>query len=144
MTSGLDLVELQLRVAAGEPLRLLQGEVHRDGSAIECRIYAEDPLTLLPSPGTITTWRVPDGNDVRVDSGVEQGSVVSPLYDPLLAKLVVWAPDRHMAIRRMRGALDGVEVEGVKTNVPLLRRIIDHAEFVEGRYSTSLISTILA
>jgi acetyl-CoA carboxylase, biotin carboxylase subunit len=144
LTTGLDLVELQLRVAAGEPLPHGQEDVPRNGSAIECRIYAEDPHTLLPSPGTLLKWHVPEGEGVRVDTGVEEGSEVSPLYDPLLAKLVTWAPDRHAAIERMRAALGETVVEGVKSNIPLLCRVMDHAEFVAGRYSTELIPTILA
>jgi acetyl-CoA carboxylase biotin carboxylase subunit len=135
--TGLDLVELQLRVAAGEPLGLRQRDVSTTGHSIECRLYAEDPHTYLPSPGTITGWQIPSDVGVRVDTGVEAGVEVTPLYDPLLAKLITWAPDRHTALERMRAALDGTAVEGVKTNLPLLRRLVQHAEFVEGRYSTS-------
>lgn len=142
--TGLDLVELQLRVAAGEPLPLSQNEVRRNGHAIECRLYAEDPHTHLPSPGRIEHWQMPHGDGVRVDSGVEAGSEVTPLYDPLLAKIVAWGADRHSALLRLRGALDATVVEGVKTNLPLLRRILHHAEFVEGRYSTGLIPLILS
>jgi acetyl-CoA carboxylase biotin carboxylase subunit len=142
-TIGLDLVELQLRVAAGEPLPLRQEDVRTEGHAIECRLYAEDPATHLPSPGTISTWRPPAGEGVRVDAGVEQGSAVTPLYDPLLAKLIAWGPDRHAALSRMQAALDATLVEGVKTNLPLLRRILRHAAFVEGRYSTDLIPQIM-
>jgi acetyl/propionyl-CoA carboxylase alpha subunit len=142
--TGLDLVELQLRVAAGEPLPLRQADLRLDGHAIECRLYAEDPHTHLPSPGTLTAWRIPAGPDVRVDAGVEQGTEVTPLYDPLLAKLITHGASRHEAITRMRAALEQTVIEGVKTNVPLLRRILDHAAFVEGRYTTDLIPTLLA
>jgi len=142
LTTGLDLVEWQLRVAAGEPLPLAQEQVPLRGHAIEARIYAEDPHTMLPSPGTITRWRPPTGDHVRLDAGVEEGSVVSPLYDPLLAKLVVWDEEREGAIRRMEAALEAFTVEGVKTNIPLVRRIMKHAEFVAGRYSTGLIASL--
>ncbi len=144
LTTGLDLVEWQLRVASGEPLPLRQEQVRCDGHAIECRIYAEDPHTHLPSPGTIALWRPPAGEHVRVDAGVEQGSVVSPFYDPLLAKLVVWGADRHEALGRMQAALAEFAVEGLKTNLPLLQRILDHALFVDGRYSTELIASLTA
>jgi acetyl-CoA carboxylase biotin carboxylase subunit len=142
--TGLDLVELQLRVAAGEPLGLRQTDVRTVGHAIECRLYAEDPHTYLPSPGMITGWQIPSDGGVRVDTGVEAGVEVTPLYDPLLAKLITWAPDRHTALERMRAALGRTAVEGVKTNLPLLRRVLHHAEFVEGRYSTGVLSTITA
>jgi acetyl-CoA carboxylase biotin carboxylase subunit len=142
--TGLDLVELQLRVSAGEPLPLRQHDVRCRGHAIECRIYAEDPHTHLPSPGIVTDWHMPEGAGIRVDAGVEQGTEITPLYDPLLAKLVTWGEDRHTALARMCAALDAATVEGVKTNFPLLRRIVHHAEFVEGRYSTALIPSIMA
>jgi acetyl-CoA carboxylase, biotin carboxylase subunit len=144
LVTGLDLVELQLRVAAGEPLPFRQEDVRLQGHAIECRLYAEDPHTHLPSPGTITAWQMPFGEGTRVDAGVEAGSAVTPLYDPLLAKLVVWGQDRETALHRMHAALDTAVVEGVKSNLPLLRRILRHGEFVAGRYSTSLIPTIIA
>ena len=142
--TGLDLVELQLHVAAGEPLPLRQEDLRPRGHAIECRLYAEDPHTHLPSPGTITGWAMPAGEGVRIDTGVEAGTEVTPLYDPLLAKLITWGPDRHTALERMRTVLDAAVVEGVKTNLPLLRRILDHAAFVEGLYSTDLIGNIVS
>ncbi|MFN8558424.1 MAG: biotin carboxylase N-terminal domain-containing protein, partial [Dehalococcoidia bacterium] len=142
MITGLDLVEWQLRVAAGEPLPAERPRT--EGHAIECRLYAEDPHTHLPAPGTITAWSLPERDGVRVDAGVEAGAEVTPLYDPLLAKLVTWGVDRHTALTRMRDALDGAVVEGVKTNLPLLRRVLHHAEFVEGRYTTDLIARIVA
>ena len=144
LITGQDLVEWQLRVAAGEPLPLRQEQLRFDGHAIECRVYAEDPQTHLPSPGTIAVWQPPAGEHVRIDSGVEQGSVVSPFYDPLLAKLVVWGASRHQALTRMQRALGEFTVEGLKTNLPLLRRILGDALFVEGRYSTELIATLTA
>ncbi|HZQ36011.1 MAG TPA: acetyl-CoA carboxylase biotin carboxylase subunit [Dehalococcoidia bacterium] len=144
LITGLDLVEWQLRVAAGEPLPLHQEQIRFDGHAIECRIYAEDPHTHLPSPGTITRWQPPAGEHVRIDSGVATGSVVSPFYDPLLAKLAGWGATRHEALARMQRALAEFAIDGLKTNLPLLRRILDHALFVEGRYSTELIATLTA
>jgi acetyl-CoA carboxylase biotin carboxylase subunit len=142
--TGLDLVELQLRVAAGEPLPVRQADVRQNGHSIECRIYAEDPHTHLPSPGTITAWVPPSGEGVRLVTGVEAGTEVSGLYDPMLSKLITWAEDRHAALARMDGALGRFVVEGVRTNIPLLRRILRHGEFVEGRYSTGLIPAIVA
>jgi acetyl-CoA carboxylase, biotin carboxylase subunit len=142
--SGLDLVELQLRVAAGEPLPVRQTDVRFAGHAIECRIYAEDPHTHLPSPGTITVWAPPSGTDVRLETGVEAGTEVMQLYDPLLAKLITRGEDRHTALTRMHEALERFVVVGFKTNIPLLRRVVRHAEFVEGRYSTGLIPEIRA
>jgi acetyl-CoA carboxylase biotin carboxylase subunit len=142
--TGLDLVELQLRVAAGEPLPFRGEDVRFSGHAIECRIYAENPQTHLPSPGTISVWEPPSGEGIRLETGVAAGTEVTALYDPMLAKLIVWGEDRHTALARMRAALERFAVEGVETNIPLLRRVVQHGEFIEGRYSTDLISTIVA
>ena len=143
IVTGLDLVKLQMRIASGEALPLKQEDVTWRGAAVECRIYAEDPHTMLPSPGTLTAWRPPSGDHVRVDSGIEEGGVVSPLYDPLLAKLAVWGETRDEALRRCEDALAAFTVEGVKSNIPLLQRILRHAEFVAGRYSTNLIGDLV-
>ncbi len=142
MRTGIDIVRLQLRIAAGEPLGLTQDGVGFEGHAIEMRIYAEDPYRMLPSPGTITAWREPSGPGVRVDSGVVEGSVVSHLYDPLLAKLIVHAPTREAAIELALDAVDGFGVEGVRTNLALHRHVLTSAPFRAGDYTTALLEVI--
>jgi acetyl-CoA carboxylase biotin carboxylase subunit len=142
MRTGVDIVRLQLRIAAGEPLGLSQHDVRFDGHAIEMRVYAEDPYRMFPSPGTITAWREPSGPQIRVDAGVVEGSVVSHLYDPLLAKLVVHAPTRDAAIDLAVEAVDGFTVEGVRTNLPLHRHVLTSAPFRAGDYTTALLEVI--
>ncbi|MEW5975157.1 MAG: acetyl-CoA carboxylase biotin carboxylase subunit [Acidobacteriota bacterium] len=142
MTTGLDLVQEQIRIASGAPLTLRQEDVRWDGAAVECRIYAEDPDNqFFPSPGTITQLRVPGGPGLREDSGVYEGWVVPVFYDPLLAKLVTWGWDRGQAIARMRRALDEYQVSGIKTTLPFFRRVLAHPRFIEGRLSTDFIDT---
>jgi acetyl-CoA carboxylase, biotin carboxylase subunit len=139
LCTGIDLVHEQLRVAAGEPLRV-EGRAARRGHAIEVRINAEDPArAFAPAPGTILRFRAPLGPGVRVDSGVEDGSVVPPYYDSLLAKVIVWAEDRDLAIRRMLRALAELEVGGVPTTSGFAAEILRTQEFVSGDYSTSLL-----
>jgi acetyl-CoA carboxylase biotin carboxylase subunit len=141
MTTGLDLVELQLRIAAGEPLPFDQSQVTRRGHAIEFRIYAEDPVTFMPSPGTLTVFRPPAvSENVRLDSGFEEGDTVTPYYDPLLAKLVVWGADRAEAIQRSREALENFQIVGIKHNLPLHLRILSDERFLSGQYDTGLLS----
>jgi acetyl/propionyl-CoA carboxylase alpha subunit len=138
--TGLDLVALQLQVAAGERLPLPETEVAQRGACIECRVYAEDPSRgFLPSPGTLTTLRLPDGDGIRVESGVESGSEVSVHYDPLLFKLVARGETREAAIARMAGALEASVVEGVRTTIPFLRRAIDSDSFRRGIVHTQLV-----
>jgi acetyl-CoA carboxylase biotin carboxylase subunit len=139
LTTGLDLIRWQLRIAAGEPLTVRQQDVHRCGAAIEYRIYAEDPVKFFPSPGTIQTWSPPSGEGVRLDAGYEQGSVVTPHYDPMIAKLIVSGRDRAEAISRSRAALEAFAVEGIKTNLPLHRRIAADPAFGEGRLDTRFL-----
>jgi acetyl/propionyl-CoA carboxylase alpha subunit len=138
--TGLDLVVEQLRVAAGERLSWRQDAIVQRGAALECRVYAEDPdRNFLPSPGTIARLRLPDGEGVRVESGVEAGSVVSVHYDPLLFKLITRGGDRDQALARMRAALDATVVEGVRTTVPFLRKALDHPDVRRGALHTQMV-----
>src|SRR6476659_5671893 len=143
MITGLDLVEWQLRVAAGEALPRTQSLLTIDGHAIEARIYAEDPdRGFLPSIGRISHWRMPvAGNGVRVDTGFREGDDVSPFYDPLLAKVIAWGEDRARARAALLRALDQCEVTGVTTNVAFLERVVAHHAFASGRLDTGLIDT---
>jgi acetyl-CoA carboxylase biotin carboxylase subunit len=135
--SGLDVVQLQIRIAAGERLSFAWQELSPRGHAIECRIYAEDPgNNFFPSPGKILARRTPSGPGVRMDEGVYPGWVVPMDYDPLLGKLIVWAHNREEAIARMSRALDEYYVSGIKTNVDLFRRILRDPEFVRGEFHT--------
>ncbi|MFL5276446.1 MAG: acetyl-CoA carboxylase biotin carboxylase subunit, partial [Myxococcales bacterium] len=146
--TGFDLVELQLRIAAGEHLPFGQADVQRRGHAIECRINAEDPVKFFPSPGKISRFEppvVPDGkfhDGVRVDAGYRAGDTVTPFYDSLLAKLVVHAETRDAAIGKLRSALEGFVVEGVKTNLPLHRRIAASEAFARGELSTHFLESL--
>ncbi len=141
--TGIDLIKAQIRVAAGESLELRQKDIQISGHAIECRINAEDPHNdFMPSPGKIRGLNLPGGPGVRVDSHVYCGYEVPHYYDSLLAKLIVHAESRPVAIERMKRALDEFTVENVKTTVPFLRRIMDHRGFVSGKYSTKLVEQI--
>jgi acetyl-CoA carboxylase biotin carboxylase subunit len=150
MVHGVDLVAWQIAVAEGKPLPMSQDEIdgRRRGAAIECRVYAEDPIRFLPSPGTITSLRTPSGPYVRDDGGVTAGSVISVFYDPMVSKLVTWGENRAEALRRMRRALEEYRVGGIKTNLPFHRRLLQHPAFVEGVYDTGFIdrekATLLA
>ena len=140
LVAGLDLVQWQLRIAAGEPLTVRQEDVRWSGSAIEGRIYAEDPdHQFLPSPGRITRLSEPAGPGVRLDSGVYEGWTVPLDYDPLLAKLAVWAPSRDAAIERMKRALAEYTIAGIRTNRAFFGEIMDDAEFRAGRLSTAFL-----
>jgi acetyl-CoA carboxylase biotin carboxylase subunit len=138
--TGLDLVVEQLRVAAGERLTWRQDDIVQRGAAVECRVYAEDPdKNFLPSPGTISRLVPPAGEGIRVESGVETGSVVSVHYDPLLLKLVARGDDRDAAVARMRAALDATVVEGVRTTISFLRRVLDHPDVRRGALHTQMV-----
>jgi acetyl-CoA carboxylase biotin carboxylase subunit len=139
LVTGLDLVRWQIAVAQGEKLPLQQHEIPRRGAAIECRVYAEDPVKFLPSPGTITSLRVPAGPGIRDDAGVVAGSVVSVHYDPMISKLCAWADTRGAAIDRMRRALAEYHVGGIRTNLPFHRRVMRHPAFIAGEYDTGFI-----
>ena len=136
--TGLDLVEQQLRVAAGEPLGFAQGDVRLDGHAMELRIVAEDPLTgFLPSTGVVTALDLPGG--VRVDTGIEAGSTISPYYDSLLAKVVAHGADRATVVAALVDALDATRIEGVATNVDLLAAVLDEPAFRAGELHTGFL-----
>jgi acetyl-CoA carboxylase biotin carboxylase subunit len=138
--TGVDLVVEQLRVAAGEPLGLRQEAIGQRGAAVECRVYAEDAdRNFLPSPGTITRLALPGGDGLRVESGVEVGSVVSVHYDPLLFKLIARGADRDEALARMRAALAATVVEGVRTTVPFLARALEHPDVRRGALHTQMV-----
>jgi 3-methylcrotonyl-CoA carboxylase alpha subunit len=137
--TGLDLVEWQLRIAAGEPLPLRQDQLAIHGHAIEVRLYAEDPArNFLPSVGTLTHLRLPA--DIRVDSGIRPGDTITPDYDPMIAKLIVHAPDRRAALARLSQSLAQTEVVGVQTNLPLLRALATNPAFAGGLFDTGLIA----
>jgi len=134
--TGVDIVKEQIAVAGGAPLSFASRELSPRGHAIEFRINAEDPVTFAPSPGRLTTFHLPGGLGVRVDTAAYQGYLVPPYYDSLIAKLIVSGRDRTEAIARGRRALDLFVIEGVKTTIPLHRRILDEPDFIEGRLST--------
>ena len=143
--TGLDLVRLQLELAAGRPLGLAQSDVVRSGHALECRLYAEDPeRDDLPSPGRVLRLSEPQGPGVRVDSGLAAGSEVTIHYDPLLLKVVTWGHDRDEAVARMRDALRHTVVLGVVTNLSRLRAIVEHPAFARGELHTGFIEQHLA
>ena len=145
LVTGLDLVKLQIRIAAGEPLGLTQEQISWRGAAIECRVYAEDPdNNFFPSPGQITRLAEPAGPGVRLDSGVYEGFIVPMDYDPLLAKLAVWAGTRGAAIARMSRALDEYHVAGIRTNLSFFRRLLRDPAFRDGQLHTGFIESFLS
>src|SRR6201993_2604854 len=141
--TGVDLVKAQIRIAAGERLEDAAGEVSFSGHSIECRINAEDPETFVPSAGRITAFQSPGGTGVRVDSAAYTDAVIPPYYDSLVAKLVVKGRDRTEAIGRMKRALEMFAIEGIKTSIPLHRRILSHPDFVSGKFDTHFIEKLL-
>jgi acetyl-CoA carboxylase biotin carboxylase subunit len=144
MVTLADIVRNQIRVAEGEELAYKQEDVIIVGHAIECRINAEDPMTGVPSPGLITAFNIPGGPGVRVDTAVYPGYFVPPYYDAMIAKLIVHARTRDLAIMRMRRALEAMVIEGIKTTVPLHQRIMEDDEFISGNYSTKFMERFLA
>ncbi len=140
LVCGIDLVHEQIRIAAGEALGIKQKDLNQRGQAIECRIYAEDPAAgFLPSSGKIVFLKEPQGPGVRVDSGIYSGYEVPIYYDPILAKLIVWAPTRRLAIARMRAALEDYVIMGIQTTIPFLRDVVSHPSFLSGETTTNFI-----
>jgi 3-methylcrotonyl-CoA carboxylase alpha subunit len=145
LRTGTDLVAWQIAVASGEPLPHAQGEIVFRGHALECRVYAEDPLkNYLPSPGPVSLLHIPSGTHVRNDLGTYEGDTVSTYYDPMIAKLLTWGETRSEAIDRMEQALADYRVEAVKTNLPLLRTVIAHPAFRGGRITTQFLDRELS
>jgi acetyl-CoA carboxylase biotin carboxylase subunit len=144
MVTGLDLVELQLRCAAGEPLPIGQDEITHTGAAIEARIYPEDPVMLLPTAGTVKFLKEPTGFNVRVDGALYDGYEVQPFYESMMAKVIVRGKDRATAIENMKQALSEYVIEGLVTNIPLVERVLDSKPFVSAQYDTGFLERMLA
>ncbi|WP_341896142.1 acetyl-CoA carboxylase biotin carboxylase subunit [Sphingobium sp. YR657] len=144
MITGLDLVREQIRVAEGKPLSVTQDDIRFTGHAIECRINAEDSKTFAPSPGTVTSYHVPGGMHVRVDSGLYQGYKVPPYYDSMIGKLIVYGRTREGAIMRLRRALEEYVIEGMKTTIPLHQALLRDPEFLDGNYTIKWLEEWLA
>ena len=142
MVAGVDIVEEQIRIAAGEPLSLSEEETRRHGHAIECRINAEHPRTFLPCPGKITHYHPPGGPGIRVDSHIYAGYVVPPHYDSLLGKIIAHGKTRHQAISRMREALNETVVEGIETNIPFLQALFENEDFIAGGVSIHFLEKV--
>jgi acetyl-CoA carboxylase, biotin carboxylase subunit len=142
LVTGIDLVEQQFLIAAGEPPSFDPAAVSSSGHALELRVYAEDPVRFLPRPGKITEWDEPSGEGIRVDAGYQSGNTVTPYYDPLLAKLCVHGADRKQALARAREAVAAFGIAGPKTNLPFHAELLASAEFIAGDYDTSLVSRL--
>ena len=143
MTTGLDLVELQLRVAAGEPLGIEQEDITQSGAAIEARIYPEDPVMMLPTVGTVSRLSEPSGDGVRVDSALYDGYEVSPYYEPMMAKLIVHGQDRETAIAKMLDALNDYAIEGLVVNIPVVQRVLQHRNFRGATFDNGFLERLL-
>ena len=144
LVTGIDLVQLQVRIAEGQPLPFTQAEIERRGHAIECRIYAEDPENnFFPSPGTITRLMQPSGPGIREDCGVYEGWTVPNEYDPMLSKLIAYAPTRELAIQRMLRALGEYEIQGIRTNLGLFRRILADEDFQAAAIDTGYLERLI-
>jgi len=144
MVTGIDLIKEQIRLADGQPLSFRQQDIQMNGHSLECRINAEDPEKFTPSPGTITKYSAPGGFGVRVDSAMESGATVVPYYDSMIAKLITHGRNRQESIARMRRALDEFVIEGIKTTIPLHKRILNDTDFQKGHVSTTFLERFLA
>jgi acetyl-CoA carboxylase biotin carboxylase subunit len=142
LVTGIDLVEQQLLIAAGEPVSFVAAAPQ--GHAIEFRVYAEDPKRFLPGPGVIKVWEEPAGEGIRIDAGYVEGNTVTPFYDPLLAKLCVYGADRAAALELARAALARFRIEGPKNNLPFFTELLDDGEFAAGTYDTGLVDRMRA
>jgi len=138
MVSGIDIIELMIKVAEGEKVPP-QEKIKFRGHAIECRITAEDPNTFLPSPGKVTQWMVPGGRNVRVDSHIYTNYIVPPYYDSMIGKLIVWGRDRNKAINIMKRALNEFEVYGIKTTIPFHKKMMENEDFISNNYDTKYL-----
>ncbi len=138
----LDLVKWQIAAARGEKLPLMQSEIQADGHAMEFRVYAEDPDTFFPSPGTISSLKWGDSEHARVDSGYESGSKVTPFYDPMIAKCVIWGETREKCLLNASAFFKETNVEGIKNNIPLFKEILENEDFQKGTYSTKFIEQL--
>ncbi|MBA4494267.1 acetyl/propionyl/methylcrotonyl-CoA carboxylase subunit alpha [Paenactinomyces guangxiensis] len=138
--TGLDIVALQLDLAEGKQLPVRQEEVPLHGHAMEFRIYAEDPQTFLPSPGKLTEFHPPQGEGIRIDTGVKTGNTISPFYDPMIAKCIVSGCTREEVLSRSRKALQAFRIAGIKTNIPLLLEVLDDPVFIDGHYDTHILA----
>ncbi len=144
LVSGLDLVKEQFRIAEGERISFEQSDLHLNGSALECRVYAEDVTNnYAPSIGKIELHRLPSGPGVRVDTGIETGSEVSVYYDPMLSKVVTWGRNRREALNRMLHVLEEYKIAGVRTNIPLFKWILKHPKFVDGSFDINFLDVEL-
>ena len=144
MVTGIDLIKEQIRLANGQALSFKQQDIRLNGHSLECRINAEDPEKFTPSPGLVTKYNPPGGFGVRVDSAMESNVVVAPHYDSMIAKVITHGRDRQEAIVRMRRALDEFVIEGIKTTIPLHRRILNDPDFQKGHVSTTFLERFLA
>jgi acetyl-CoA carboxylase biotin carboxylase subunit len=142
LVTGVDIVKEQIMIAQGHPLSFSQEDVELRGAAIECRICAEDPVTFLPSTGTITELEEPSGPGVRLDSGISEGYQVSLYYDPLISKLLVWGRDRDEALARMKRALQEYRIKGIHTTIPFHLKALEHGSFRSGQYDTGIVQEI--
>jgi acetyl-CoA carboxylase biotin carboxylase subunit len=146
MVSGVDLAATQMRLAAGESLLAIRPEPWPEapqGHAVEARVYAEDSLRFLPSPGVLKVFRPPSGPGVRVETGFEEGAAVTPFYDPMIAQVIAWGSDRNAAIERLGEALAAFEIAGVKTNIGFTRLMLAHPPFLAGDVHTGLAESLV-
>jgi acetyl-CoA carboxylase biotin carboxylase subunit len=143
MVTGIDLIKEQIKIAAGESLGFRQEDIVHTGHSIECRINAEDPETFVPSPGLITTFHLPGGPGVRVDTAAHPECRIPPHYDSMIAKLITRGNNRMEAISRMRRSLEVMVVEGIRTNVTLHRRIVNDPDFIRGNLDTGYLDRLL-
>ncbi|MHB1642804.1 MAG: acetyl-CoA carboxylase biotin carboxylase subunit, partial [Acidithiobacillus sp.] len=144
LITGIDIVKAQIRIAAGLPLGIRQEDVVLSGHAIECRINAEDPERFVPSPGQITAWHPPGGPGIRVDSHIYAGYRVPPFYDSMIGKIIAFGGDREEANMRMRSALRETTIEGIQTNIPLHRRVLEEAQYATGGVHIHYLEALLA